>query len=181
MTSTTATTTDDPGTEAALAPERADLLETLAKHRWFLRQTLDGLDDQQAASTPTASELSLGGLVKHVAITEARWADFALRGPQALAMDESSYAEHALGFRMVDGDTVAGLLARYDEVAARTDELARTADLDASWPLPEAPWFEPGARWTLRRVLLHVVAETSQHAGHADILRESIDGRKSMG
>ena len=60
MTSTTATT-DATATEAALAPERADLLETLAKHRWFLRQTLDGLSDDQAASTPTASELSLGG------------------------------------------------------------------------------------------------------------------------
>jgi hypothetical protein len=54
-------------------------------------------------------------------------------------------------------------------------------DLDTTHRLPEAPWFEPGARWSVRRVLLHVVAETAQHAGHADILRESIDGRKSMG
>ena len=177
----TTTTTATTGDATPLGAERADLLETLARHRWFLRQTLDGLTDEQAAATPTASELCLGGLVKHVAITEAQWADFAVRGPAALEMDETSYEQHALGFRVLEGETVAGLLARYDEVAARTDELVRTVDLDSAHPLPEAPWFEPGARWSVRRVLLHVVAETAQHAGHADILRESIDGRNSMG
>ena len=57
----------------------------------------------------------------------------------------------------------------------------RTVDLDCDHALPQAPWFEPGARWSARRVLLHIVAETAQHAGHADILRESIDGQKTMG
>src|SRR3712207_9015981 len=51
--------------------------------------------------------------------------------------------------------------------------LFRSPDLDASHPLPEAPWFEPGARRSARRVFLHIVAETAQHAGHADILRET--------
>jgi hypothetical protein len=84
-------------------------------------------------------------------------------------------------FDMAPGDTLADVLARYEEVAARTDELVATLDLDADYPLPEAPWFEPGARWSVRRVVLHVIAETSQHAGHADIIRESLDGAKSMG
>jgi hypothetical protein len=44
-----------------------------------------------------------------------------------------------------------------------------------------APWFEPGARWSVRRALLHVIAETAQHAGHADIIREALDGAKTMG
>jgi hypothetical protein len=83
---------------------------------------------------------------------------------------------------MLDGETVAGLLATYEQVAARTDELVATLpDLDMSHPLPEAPWFPPGARWSARRVLLHIIAETAQHAGHADILRESLDGAKTMG
>ena len=74
------------------------------------------------------------------------------------------------------------MLDDYEEVARHTDELVATLpDLDASHPLPEAPWFEPGARWSARRVFLHIIAETSQHAGHADILRESIDGQKTMG
>jgi hypothetical protein len=73
------------------------------------------------------------------------------------------------------------LLDVYEQVAGRTDDLVRTLpDLDLSHPLPEAPWFAPGARWSARRVLLHVIAETAQHAGHADILRESLDGAKTM-
>ena len=79
-------------------------------------------------------------------------------------------------------ETLADVLAGYAEVAERTDELVRTLpDLDVSHPLPEAPWFEPGAVRSARRVFLHIVAETAQHAGHADILRESLDGQKTMG
>jgi Protein of unknown function (DUF664) len=53
--------------------------------------------------------------------------------------------------------------------------------LNVAHPLPEAPWDEPGERWSARRVLLHIMTETAQHAGHADIIRESLDGAKSMG
>jgi hypothetical protein len=77
---------------------------------------------------------------------------------------------------------LAGLLDEYEAVARRTDEVVRTLpDLDAAHSLPQAPWFEPDARWSARRVLLHIIAETSQHAGHADIIREALDGAKSMG
>jgi hypothetical protein len=83
---------------------------------------------------------------------------------------------------VLPGETVTGLLKRYEQVARRTDEIvAALPDLEHSSPLPEAPWFQPGARWTTRRVLLHILAETAQHSGHADILRESLDGAKSMG
>ncbi len=83
---------------------------------------------------------------------------------------------------MEPGDTVASVLARYDEVAARVDALILSLpDLDASHPLPEAPWFPAGKSWTARRVVLHLIGETAQHSGHADILRESIDGSKTMG
>ena len=74
------------------------------------------------------------------------------------------------------------LLEEYAKAAAETADLvAGLPDLDAAQPLPEAPWFPPGARWSARRVLLHVIAETAQHAGHADIIRESLDGAKTMG
>ena len=77
---------------------------------------------------------------------------------------------------------LGGVLAPYEEVARSTDDLVRTLpDLDASHPLPEAPWFEQGATRSARRVFLRIVAETAQHAGHADILRESLDGQKTMG
>ena len=163
------------------AGERTDLRETLARHRALLRGTVRGLTDEQAAQRTTVSELCLGGLIKHVSATERGWASFIVGGAAAMR-DAAGGEDWAAGFRMLDGETLAGLLDGYEEVARRTDELLATLpDLGSSHPLPEAPWFEPGARWSARRVLLHVIAETAQHAGHADIIRESIDGAKSMG
>jgi uncharacterized damage-inducible protein DinB len=164
--------------------ERDDLVESLDRQRFFLRNTLRGLTDEHAAQRTTASELTLGGLIKHVAGVEQRWANFIVEGPSAMAMpqDEQAIAAWVDAFRMVEGETVERLLASYDAVARRTDDLVRTLpDLDADQPLPEAPWFQPGARWSARRVVLHIIAETAQHAGHADIIRESLDGAKSMG
>jgi Protein of unknown function (DUF664) len=67
-------------------------------------------------------------------------------------------------------------------VAVRTDQLvASLPSLDMSHPLPEAPWSPPGAHRSARRVFMHIVAETAQHSGHADILREALDGQKTMG
>jgi uncharacterized damage-inducible protein DinB len=172
------------GTTTAPTGERADLLEALAAQRHFLRFTVRGLTDDQARLRPTASELSLGGLVKHVAHQEAGWIRFVLEGPGALpGPDDPGQLERwAEEFRMGPEETLGGILAHYAEVARRTDELVRTLpDLDAAHPLPAAPWFEPGATRSARRVFVHVVAETAQHAGHADILRESIDGQKTMG
>ncbi|RIV39182.1 DinB family protein [Micromonospora radicis] len=169
---------------ATLPPERADLLETLQKHRFFLRHTARDLTDEQAGQHSTASELCVGGLIKHTAYIEAGWAGFIVEGAAALSSgaDPAAYEQHANSFRMLPGETLAGVLAAYDQVAGRTDELVRTLpDLDAGQPLPEAPWFEAGARWSARRVFLHIIAETAQHAGHADIVREAIDGAKSMG
>jgi hypothetical protein len=83
---------------------------------------------------------------------------------------------------MLPGDTLDAVRAEYAEVARRTDELvASLPDLDAGHPLPKAPWFQADARWSARRVLMHIIAETAQHAGHADIIREALDGAKSMG
>ncbi|PBC66206.1 uncharacterized protein DUF664 [Streptomyces sp. TLI_235] len=176
-------TTDRPTT--APTGERADLLVALAKQRHFLRFTTRDLTDEQAGLRTTGSELCLGGLIKHVASVERTWAAFIQEGPSAMpdftAMTEADFARRADEFRMLPGETLAGVLADYEEVARRTDDLvAALPDLDATQPLPKAPWFEDES-WSARRVLLHVVAETAQHAGHADIIRESLDGAKSMG
>jgi uncharacterized damage-inducible protein DinB len=163
-----------------LTAERADILESLATHRNFLRFTVRGLTDEQATQRPTASELTLAGIVKHVAHTEQHWAQFAVRGPDAFAGSWSPEA-WAAEWRLQPGETLASVLAEYEEIARTTDELVATIDLDSSHPLPPAPWFEKGASRSARRVFLHLIAETAQHAGHADILRESIDGQKTMG
>ena len=94
----------------------------------------------------------------------------------------ASMEQWASGFRMLGGEALAGLLEEYAQVAKRTDEVvASLPDLDAEQPLPERPWFERGAKWSARTVLLHILAETAQHSGHADIIREAIDGAKTMG
>jgi uncharacterized damage-inducible protein DinB len=183
-------TTEPQPRAADLTGERADLLDVLQKHRGLFRVTVRGISDEQARTRSTVSELTLGGLVKHVAATEKEWARFLQEGPAEQALDwanidwsnpPAEVAAYADGFRMLEGETLAGLLEEYDAVAAATDALVATVDLDASQPLPSAPWFTPGARWSARRVFAHIVAETAQHAGHADIVREAIDGQKTMG
>jgi uncharacterized damage-inducible protein DinB len=162
--------------------ERTDLLETLATHRGFLLHTVQGITDEQARLRTTVSELTLGGLVKHVAKTERGWADFIEQGTVAMEATEDSWAEQAASFTLGPDETLAGVLAEYAEVAKRTDALVESLpSLDVAHPLPEAPWFPAGATRSARRVFTHIVAETAQHAGHADILREALDGQKTMG
>jgi uncharacterized damage-inducible protein DinB len=184
------------------ADERADLLAELATARhWLVHPTRD-LTDEQAASRPTVSELTLGGLVKHVAKVEEGWMRFAVEGarpeedvvlPEGMTLDDFEgyiasldekpdwLVERENEFKLLPGETLAGVVAHYHEVAARTEAtLASLPDLNVRHELPKAPWHEPGTSWSVRRVLLHIIAETTQHAGHADMLREHIDGSKSM-
>jgi uncharacterized damage-inducible protein DinB len=183
----------------SLAGERADLLAQLATARDALTRTTRGLSDEQAAARPTVSELCLGGLIKHVTAMEESWLRFAVEGPSAMRHDLPDgvtwadlaagtarelprwMTDHAEAFRMRPGETLAGILRRYERVAAQTGEtvLDGLPDLSATHPLPEAPWHRPGAVRSVRGVLLHLIAETAQHAGHADLLREALDGHKS--
>ncbi|MFI8995870.1 DinB family protein [Streptomyces sp. NPDC053542] len=154
--------------------ERGALLAFLEAQRGGLRRALLGLTDEAAASCPSASELSLSGLLKHVAETELNWLDMAKQRPSSIERDQSTWH---LGFRLTEGETVAGMLAFYDKVARETEEFIRAVpSLDDTFPLPEAPWFPPDARQSMRWLVLHLIEETARHAGHADIIRESLDG-----
>ena len=193
------TNTEDPRTDSAAAyatisggptaGERADILESLRSARFFLRHTVAGLTDEQARLTPTASALSLGGLIKHVALTEEQWVAFIEKGTDAMPGTDGDWdpdspvaKKWASGFQLLPDETLAGALAEYERVAAYTDALVESLpDLGVSHPLPPAPWFAPGATRSARRVFTHIVAETAQHSGHADIIRETIDGQKTMG
>jgi len=170
--------------ELSVTGERADILDFLSKHRYFLRHTAEGLSDEQARTRSTVSELTIGGLIKHVTAVERNWAEFAQTGGGRDAIEEYSpelMAEWENQFRLTEHETLADVLVEYEKVAAVTDDLVRTLDLNTTYELPAAPWQPPGVFWSVRRVFLHITAETAQHAGHADILRESIDGQKTMG
>jgi hypothetical protein len=177
----------DTGTPTATSPDREELVAIIAKHRGLFLVTVQGLTDEQARLTPTVSALSLGGLVKHVTSTVAGWLDFVEHGPQQQGEIDWSNPDPALyeaftnGFKLLPDETLEGVLGEWAAVAARTDALIRSADLEESHALPPAPWFPPGEAWSNRRVFMHILAETAQHAGHADILRETVDGQKTMG
>lgn len=164
--------------------ERHDFIEALTTQRGFLMATVRALDDDAARSTPTASSLSLASIIKHVSDTEAEWINFARTGvmPGGGGADDSGEWDGVdTRFDLIEADTIEAILARYAEVAATTEAYIREADLDRAHPLPPAPWFEAGVAWSGRRVLTHLLAETAQHCGHADIIRETIDGAKTMG
>ncbi|MBM7785464.1 DinB family protein [Tenggerimyces flavus] len=165
--------------ETVLTDERAELLETLAKHRYLFRFTAEGLTEEQARQRTTVSELTIGGLIKHVAAAERGWARFIRGGAGEM---DSYQADFFDSFSLRPDETLESVLADYADAALETDTLIATVpDLSMSHPLPVAPWFEEGKSWSVRRVAVHLIAEIAQHAGHADIIRESIDGQKSMG
>jgi hypothetical protein len=186
-------------TATSFDAEKADLLAELATARSFLINTTRALTDEQLGERPTVSALCLGGLIKHVASTEETWMRFVIEGPSSMSFDlpEGVTPEEFMAgtarqwpqwaidrqndFQMLPGETLAGILERYEQVAARTEHvIAGVPDLSSTQPLPDAPWSEPGGVQSVRRSLMHVIAETAQHAGHADILRETIDGQTSM-
>jgi len=166
-----------PGLAAFPADEKTLLLSYVAQQRDGIRNAAYGLTDEQARLTPTAGTLSIGGLVKHVAGTERHWIDMVL-GVTDDRPPEEKMAGYADAFTLGGGETLAGALATYQEVAKRTEEAIAAANLDQPVPVPKGvPWFPADLdAWSVRWVLLHLVEETARHAGHADIVRESIDG-----
>ncbi|PZH19672.1 hypothetical protein C1I97_02295 [Streptomyces sp. NTH33] len=158
--------------------ERGALLAFLEEQRGGIRWALLGLTEEQARSRPSASELSLGGLLKHVAEVEQGWIARARQEPPAVARDESNWHE---SFQLLGDETVASQLEHWEKVAAGTEAYVRSVpSLDDTFPLLNAPWFPPDERVSVRRLCLHLIRETARHAGHADIIRESLDGKTAF-
>ncbi|MFI8343037.1 DinB family protein [Streptomyces sp. NPDC085639] len=162
-----------------LGDERGTLLAFVEAQRTAIRESLLGLSEEQAASRPSVSELTLSGLLKHVAECELSWLRMAQQRPNELGRTEETWAE---AFRLVDGESVPSVLAFWNDVAEQTAAfVAEVPSLDATFPLPPAPWFPENGKVSIRWMLLHLVEEFARHAGHADIVRESLDGTRAMG
>jgi uncharacterized damage-inducible protein DinB len=155
--------------------ERGALLSFVEAQRGAIRRSVLGLTEEQAASRPSASELSLSGLLKHVAETELNWLRMAQQKPNSKARNEETWGD---SFRLVGEETIPGMLAFWDSVAKETDEFIHSVpSLDDTFPLPAAPWFPKDGAVSMRWLMLHLVEEIGRHAGHADIIRESLDGK----
>ncbi|MFJ9379439.1 DinB family protein [Streptomyces sp. NPDC101455] len=157
----------------AQGDERGALLAFIEEQRGGIRRALLGLTEEQAASKPSASELSLSGLLKHCAEVEQGWIARAKQESPAVERDQTNWNET---FQLVDGETVESQLAYWEKVAAETEAYVRSVpSLDDTFPLPDQPWFPEGSV-SVRWVCLHLIRETARHAGHADVVRESLDG-----
>ena len=162
-----------PGNPPSVNTEREALVAYLIQQRDGLKNAAYGLTEEQARARPTVSALSVAGLIKHAATTEKAWVQTMI-GNVGYA-NERAYAD---SFALTDEETLQSVIAELDRVAAESQAaIAALDDLGDKVRLPEAPWYphDPegfSARW----ILLHVLEELARHAGHADIIREHIDG-----
>jgi len=141
-------------------------LETALAFLHYLRDgvslKLDGLGEDQVRRALVPSGTSLLGLVKHLTDVEVYWMQRRFAG-----LDVTRRRD---GFVVVSDDTIKGVRQGYDQAAIRTDDIVRAAGD------PERPLALGTHGLTLRWALAHVIEETARHAGHADILRELLDG-----
>jgi len=163
-----------PGMAPFHTDEQEQLLAFLDQQRTVLQLTAHGLTDDQARTAATPSPLGVGGLIKHIALGERMWMGVVRQ--QAEGRDPDAYAD---SFVMRDDETLDDILALARACADETTATIRDIDdLDRPVPVPQGvPWYPQDLdAWSVRWVLLHLVEETARHAGHADIIREAIDG-----
>jgi uncharacterized damage-inducible protein DinB len=153
--------------------ELNDLLYELNDQRRTFRVTMRGLTAADAVKRTTVSDLTLGGLLKHLTWCERGWTHILTERP---GTPEGMLDGHQYVWT---GSDFEELLASYDEAVRTTDEAVRTASLDKLVALPSAPWDANPAPMSIRRIVLHLIRETAQHAGHADIIRETLDGQST--
>jgi uncharacterized damage-inducible protein DinB len=171
-----------PGMPPPANDERQTLIEFLRHNQNAFLAIAYGLTDEQARSTPSVSALSIGGLIKHVAGVQRGWMARVTAAPGSPPRDDRPFAEQAAEYQdqyvMRDDETLDQLL---DTLRAQNEDTLRIfaeADLDAQVPVPhDVPWFPQDLDfWNVRWVAMHLVEELTRHAGHGDIIRESIDG-----
>ncbi|MBA2338220.1 MAG: DinB family protein [Acidimicrobiia bacterium] len=165
-------------TDPKPADELTSLTQFLDSHRAIFVNKAAGLDAEQLAARPIpSSAMTLGGMIKHLAVVEDSWFqdDLLANGlgePWASAPwdDDRDWEWHSAVH-----DTPDELLALYDEACARSraavDSLGGNLD-----HLSAAVDERTGGHYSLRWILLHMIEETAQHNGHADLMREAIDG-----
>jgi hypothetical protein len=151
--------------------EREALEGFLDRQREALIRKMGGLDDATARKAPTASALSLLGIVKHCALWERRWFQVIAAGRRFPGeWPEGDYTGMAEDFVVDETDTVEQWVAYYREQIEQSRAVAASMDLDTRCPRTDL------IKCNVRYVLFSMIEETARHAGHADIIRETLDG-----
>lgn len=170
-----------PGAERRDPPAAAGEKETLVAFLQFHRDTLlakvSGLSAEQVRTRATVSSLTLAGLLKHLALVEESWLtkDFlGIDAPEPWGSVDFTI-DPEWEFRTALEDDPAWLVARYREAWGRVDAIVADAELDAL-SAAEVRIDDHRERVSLRWILVHLIEETARHNGHADLLREAIDG-----
>ena len=155
--------------------EREALESFLDAQRDAVIRKIEGLDDATARQAPTASALSLLGIVKHCGLWERRWLQVVVAGRKFPGeWPDVHYTGMAEDFVVDENDTVQHWVAYYREQIEQSRAIAASMDLDT--PVARTDIIQGN----LRYVLFHLVEETARHAGHADIIRETLDGSTGL-
>lgn len=143
-----------------------------------LRAAAHGLTDEQARATPCRSGLSVGGLLEHALYVMGERLQGEADGNRSREFTAATFQQFASSFVLDDDQSLATALHRFDDMTERYLDSVRAAD-------PNGPALEPAAPWdgiltetptTERFYLMHHIEELARHAGHADIIREQLDG-----
>jgi uncharacterized damage-inducible protein DinB len=176
-----------PGNAPPVSTEREAISTYLRQQHDAIRFAAYGLTDEQAHEVSSRSAISIANLVKHVTHTERTWMERAWAGVVRAADWSHGETGQSPGSAKqygddwdADGETIEDLLAAFDEVARDTEAAALDESLDLDQPVPvprDAPWFPQDIEaWSVRWVYFHLIEELARHAGHADIVREHVDG-----
>lgn len=147
-----------------------------------LRASAFGLTEEQARLTPTRSALSIGGILKHTSYVIRPPQEYEEPVPEGGAISEDAYAQFLDTFALREDETLAGTLKVFDEHRAAVVEWIRSSAPDAEQVVPPAPWYGvmESSPARMRYSFVHFIEELARHAGHADIIREQIDGATSL-
>jgi hypothetical protein len=161
----------DIGEASAVADERTTLEVFLDYYREAVKGKVRGLSDEDARRHLVPSATTLLGLIKHLCRVEVSWFQHRLAQIPSEELPALRWIDQPDGdFRIAPEETVETLLAQYEEQCAVSRETAARFELDDAVPHPVLG--EVSLRW----IYVHMIEETARHAGHADILREQLDG-----
>jgi uncharacterized damage-inducible protein DinB len=162
----------DTGKIAAVADERTTLNTFLDFYREAVKAKLRGLSEEEANRRLVPSDTTLAALIKHLARVESSWFQHRLAQTplENLPNLQGFFDDPDSDFRVDPSETVETLLTHYDEQCAVSRAIADSKQLDDVVPHPVL------GEVTMRWIMVHMIEETARHAGHADILREQIDG-----